>query len=95
MGKEEDELHFLKHSLDKYLEAFSSERFPLENMDEATVMYLIAELHRRVGNLEESARWLNKVISLKGIPDRISKLAREQWQSLRETLKEEKAANMI
>lgn len=91
MGKKENELHFLNHALNKYVDAFSKEKFPVENMDEATVMYLIAELYRRVGNFEESARWFNKVISQRGLPERILNLAREQWSLLREDLKNEKS----
>lgn len=85
-----NELDFLKYALEKYVEAFSKERFPLENMDEPTAMYLIAELYRRLGNLDEAARWFNKVISLKSVSERISRLARDQWQLLREDIKKKK-----
>jgi uncharacterized protein (DUF2225 family) len=87
MEQTENEIHFLQNALEKYLEAYAKERFPYENMDEPTVTYLIGELHRRTGNPEEAATWMSKVINSRAGSERIQKLAREQWQLIKEELK--------
>lgn len=87
MGEPEKEKTFIAHALDKYLEAYDKERFPLENMDEATVTYLIGELHRRLGNFEEAVVWFSKVINSRVGSERVQKLAREQWHLVKEELK--------
>ncbi|WP_341876795.1 DUF2225 domain-containing protein [Defluviitalea saccharophila] len=92
MGETEKEKNFLTNALDKYLEAYAKERFPLENMDEPTVTYLIGELYRRLGNLEEAATWYSKVINTRAGSERVQKLAREQWHLVKEELKKNSAS---
>jgi hypothetical protein len=87
MNDEEKERTFLSNALEKYLEAYANERFPLENMDEATVIYLIGELHRRLGNNEEAVVWFSKVINSRAGTERIQKLARDQWHLVKDELK--------
>ncbi|NLK21301.1 MAG: DUF2225 domain-containing protein [Epulopiscium sp.] len=89
MEQEKNEEQFLRYALEKYLEAFSKERFPLENMDEPTVRYLIGELYFRLGNYEEAAMWFSKVLNIRGASERIMNLTREQWQLVKEKLKKE------
>jgi hypothetical protein len=81
MQQDPREKEFLKHALNFYMEAFSKERFPIGKMNEITMMYLIGELHRRLGNYEEAVKWFNRVVSH---PSRhsnpaIEKMARDQW----------------
>ena len=59
----EKEKTFLNHALDNFTESYSKESFPIDKMDEATCMYLIAELHLRTGNPDESLKWFGKIIS--------------------------------
>ncbi|SHJ02494.1 DUF2225 domain-containing protein [Lutispora thermophila] len=89
INNEENEKAFLNMALDNYIEAFNKERFPANNMDELTVIYLIGELSRRLGNYEEAVYWFSRVTSH---PDRnsnmrIQGLAREQWHAVRELVK--------
>lgn len=84
-----NEKSFLKTALDFYIEAYEKERFPVNNMDELTVIYLIGELYRRLEIYDKSIEWFSKVVSH---PDRdsnirIQKLAREQWHLVRDLLK--------
>jgi len=60
---DEKEKDFLKFALSCYSAAFEKERFPIEKLDETTCMYIIAELNRRVGNLNESVKWFGRIIS--------------------------------
>lgn len=90
--KDEKELQFIQHALDHYLIAYEKEQFPIGNLNEIKLMYLIGELYRRVAKYNEAIIWLNRVVSS---PERhsnpiIEKLARDQWMTLREAAKSKK-----
>ncbi|NLK34432.1 MAG: DUF2225 domain-containing protein [Gracilibacteraceae bacterium] len=79
-GDKQEEL-FLGYSLRNYLEAFNKEPLPIGNLNEISLMYLIGELSRRLGKLNEAITWFGKAVVS---PERkenpkIEKLAREQW----------------
>ncbi len=88
-AEDEQEYKFLDYALRYYLEAYETEKMPLGNLDEITVMYLIGELSRRLGKYNDAAAWFGKVIMN---PDRsqnmrIDKLAREQLSLTKEQYK--------
>jgi uncharacterized protein (DUF2225 family) len=56
------EMEFLKYALDCYIEAYQTENFPIKKMDGPHCTYLIAELHRKVGNIDEAAQWFGRLI---------------------------------
>lgn len=87
--EDEKEKDFLKMALDFYLEAYDKESFPVNNMDEHTVIYLIGELSRRLELYEESINWFNRLVSHPdgGSNIRIQKMAREQWRVVRGIMK--------
>lgn len=80
------ERNYLKMALDSYLAAYEHESTPPGNMDQASFVYLIGELNRRLGNVKEAITWFNKVLTDRRIQKnpRIDKLAREQWRIARE-----------
>ncbi len=63
LKKDEKEREFLQFTLNCYNEIFEKERLPVDKLDEATCMYMIAELNRRVGNFDDSIKWFSKFIS--------------------------------
>ena len=71
----ENEVAFRERALKGLLQAFETERFPIAGMDGATMDYLIGELYRRGGNLDEAMKHIGKVIVLKGIPARLKERA--------------------
>lgn len=71
------EKNFTQHAYEGFSKAFVKEGFPMCGMDEMTVTYLIGELARRVGNNEESLRWLSKVIVSRIANERLKNKARE------------------
>ncbi len=73
----DEEFEFIKNACDGFMEAFSKESFPLCGMDENTMMYLIADLARRSGRLEESSRWISRVLISRDANERIKSKARE------------------
>ncbi|WP_010244078.1 DUF2225 domain-containing protein [Acetivibrio cellulolyticus] len=94
LSKDERENEFLKHALKFYKEAYQKETFPINKLDECTCMYLIAELNRRVGDIDESIMWFNKLISS---PDAkankvLLETARDQYHLAKEQKEKNKEA---
>lgn len=94
MDKDEREFEFLRHALRFYTDAYEKEKFPIKKFDEFTCMYLIAELNRRIGDIEESITWFNKLISSPAA--RANKVliesAREQYHLAKEQKEKNKQA---
>ena len=84
-----EEMAMLKRAVDGYKEAYMREQTPIGNLTEVTLTYLIGELLRRVGNLDEALSYLGRVV---GNPQaknekRILDLAREAWHAARDAKK--------
>ncbi|HEX3029516.1 MAG TPA: DUF2225 domain-containing protein [Clostridia bacterium] len=80
--KDEKENDFLKFALNYYNEMYMKERLPVDKLDEFTVMYMIAELSRRTGNISEAVQWFSKVVSSPEARKntQLIEMAREQFQ---------------
>ena len=75
--KDENEKKYLEMALKYYTEAYNKENFPVNNMDELTVIYLIGEISRRLEMYDQSIYWFSKVVSH---PDKNSNLRILKWQ---------------
>lgn len=74
----------MKFALDAYIQVFETEAMDLNN---ARLMYLIGELHRRLGNYNDAVRWFTRVVNDKRIMDAsMIKACREQWAATREDM---------
>lgn len=87
-AKDAREKDYLTYAMQNYDEAYQKERFPIEKLDEFTVMYMIAELLRRIGDNENAIKWFSRLISS---PDarrngKIIESAREQFQLLKDEM---------
>ncbi len=87
----EEERHFLSHALKNYKLAFENENMK-GHMDEMTLIYLIGELNRRLGDYREAVSWFSRAVShnMRFQKPVIEKMAREQWQLCREHAEEGK-----
>ncbi len=81
----ENERLFLEHARQDFLKAFSTERFPIFELDELTTMFLVAELSRKAGDFETASRWAGELITKRGAPDRLKDRARD----LRDAIKKD------
>lgn len=62
-GNEEvKENEFIRYALKYYTETYEKENFPVDKLDESTCVYMIAELHTRIGNYDEAVKWFSKLI---------------------------------
>lgn len=90
---DKQEEKFLQYALDHYLEAFNTEACPIGNLNEISMMYLLGELSRRLGKLDEAIVWFGKAVASPERREnpRIERMAREQWSLTKEELKKSKA----
>ena len=66
-----NEKEFLKNAHEGFVAAFSKEDFPMCGMDQYTMMYLLAELARRIGKNDEAKRYVSKVLVARNAQRRI------------------------
>lgn len=81
----EQERRFLGFALDSYVKVYENESSV--EVNNARLMYLMGELHRRLGNYYEAVRWFSRVINDKRIMDSaMIRASREQWAETRENM---------
>lgn len=84
----EQETRFLRYALEAYIRVYELEGV---NINNARLMYLIGELHRRLDEPYEAVKWFARVVNDKRIMDAgMIKASREAWQNLREEMVEKK-----
>lgn len=83
---ETQEKRFIGISRDQYIESFSTGDYTGTSMTEIRVIYLIAELSRRIDDRERAIRYFSKVIEMQRNSNevKIIEMARNQWQQMRE-----------
>ncbi|RJE91280.1 DUF2225 domain-containing protein [Paenibacillus sp. 1011MAR3C5] len=81
-----EEQRFLKFALEAYVRVFELEGVSVNN---AKLMYLMGELNRRIGELNEAVKWFSRVVNDKKIMDAaMIRASREQWQLIRQEAEE-------
>ncbi|UNC91465.1 DUF2225 domain-containing protein [Candidatus Contubernalis alkaliaceticus] len=84
--KEKEEKEYLKKSLECFIDLYESDK---QIKNPAKVIYIIAELYRRLGDLKKAVYWFTHIVNNKKINDKaIIRKAREQWQEIRMSLQE-------
>lgn len=94
LGDDEQEMRFLSLSRNLYIESFSQQDYEGTQMSEERIMYMIAELSRRLGDLEEATRYFSRVIEKQktSIEPKVIEMAKEQWRLIREQKETAKAS---
>ncbi|MDU2063991.1 MAG: DUF2225 domain-containing protein [Sporomusaceae bacterium] len=95
LEEKENELAALEQARLSYEQALLKERPPIGNMSGITVEYLIGELYRRTGHLNEALSYFGKIVSDRQakMEPRILKMAREGWHKAKEEKKEQETAS--
>lgn len=91
----ENELLFLNQALEGLTYAYMNEDFPLNGMDKFSTMYLLGELNRRVGKIEEANQWFSKLITSPSADQKFKDMARDQRDLIKETLSVEEVTNEL
>ncbi len=87
-----DELEALQVAYDGFTIALSKETAPIANMDENTVMYLLAELAHRLKKYDEASRLCGLVLTNKSTQPRLKERAYDLKEILKEEIKRAKEA---
>lgn len=77
-GLVENENTYINNAIEGFSHAYYNEDFPMYGMDRFTVMYLIGELNRRIGNPDEALTWLGNVLISSMASQKIKDLSRTQ-----------------
>ena len=85
-GDEDNEILFRENALEGFVHAYEHERFPIAGMDAPTLQYLIGELYRRRGQLEEAMRFISMMAVSKAATSRL----KEKAEDVRELIVAEK-----
>jgi len=88
------EQRFLNMARDLYIESYSTEDYASTQMSDTRVIYMIAELSRRIDDLEMATRYYSKIIESQrvGGEAKLIEMAKEQWQLVREEREKARAA---
>lgn len=87
----ENEMLFLQHALTGFLNAYNKERFPIFELGELTVAYLIAEFYRRFKEYDKAQQWVSCVVLDRSVSLRLKTKALHLKGLIRE--EREKEAN--
>lgn len=79
-----EEMSFISNAYKGFSDAYINEGFPMCGMDESTITLLVAELARKIGELDESSRWISRVLISREANERIKEKAREIKELLKE-----------
>lgn len=87
----DQEIRFMEIARDRYMDSYSNEDYSGTQMSEIRVLYLIAELSRRIGDMEFATRYFSKVIEKQStsIEPKVIEMAKERWQEIRESKEKE------
>jgi uncharacterized protein (DUF2225 family) len=79
-----NEERFLQYARDAYISVYETEGVDLNN---ARLMFLIGELHRRLKQYNDAVKWFGRVINDKSIMDAgMIRACREAWATTREDM---------
>ncbi len=94
LGNTEEEMKYLEQAKISYQTSYEKDwdRYSTK-MSDSTIMYLIGELNRRLGNIEEAVKWFSRTAMNKDIKKEpeINRLVRDQWEIAREGYKKQQA----
>mgnify|MGYP003367170644 CR=1 FL=1 len=85
LKNEGQEKRFMEIARNFYMESFSTDDYSSTQMSGARVMYMIAELSRRIGDMENATRFFSKVIESQrsGGEAKVVEMAKERWEEIR------------
>ena len=95
LHNEIQEKRFMKMARDHYMESYSNEDYRSTQMSDSRVMYMIAELSRRLEDYQTATRFFSKVIESQrtGGEVKLVEMAKEQWNLVREARGQVEAEN--
>jgi hypothetical protein len=87
LNSEKNEQGFLAQAFHSFTDAYSQESMPIAGMEEPTFTYLMAELARRNGNIDEAANYCIRVLQMNSA----SRELKTKAETIRDLIKEARA----
>ncbi|MFP4687252.1 MAG: DUF2225 domain-containing protein [bacterium] len=77
---------FVRLALKHYQAAYEKEKLPIKKLNAITLLYIIGELNRRLGNTDKALQYFSRVVEhpKRFKNQRIEKMAREQWHKIKD-----------
>lgn len=90
LQNEEQETRFMILALNEYMESFTNGDYQGTQVTDIRMLYIIGELSRRTGNVEQAVKYFSKVIEQQkyAIETKTVEMAKERWYEIREMNKE-------
>lgn len=87
----------LGKALEYYEKASVKERMPIGQLTELTLQFLLGELYRRTGKIDEAIAYLGRLVSDPHVKSerRIAESARECWKLARDAKKEQEKSSAV
>ena len=89
----EETLKYYKEAAESFAKAYISEEFPIRGMNALTLAYLEMLLFYRIGNLEESEKWLRECMTKREFGAYENRRVKEKVLALKEILSAERKAS--
>ena len=86
LNNDGQEKRFITMARDHYMESYSTDDYRSTQMSDVRVMYMIAELSRRLEDYQNATRFFSRVIESQrsGGEPKLVEMAKEQWELVRE-----------
>lgn len=78
-----EERRFLSHALELYEDLYQNERLDVIPIEEEKLVYLIGELHGRLGQYDKTRRWFSYIFTSRDLDPKWKALARDRWLEYR------------
>ena len=84
-NKQKEEIRFMEIARDRYADSYLNDDYNGTQMSESRMLYLIAELSRKIGDIEYATRYFSKVIEKQNssIEPTIIEMAKDRWYEIR------------
>lgn len=91
------EQRFLRMARQHYSDSYSNGDYEKMQMSEMRVLYMVAELSFRLGDIEQATRYFSRIIERQSIGGdaKIVDLAKERWEKVREIRERQRAQQHV
>ena len=85
LRNEGQEQRFMEIACNQYMESYSTEDYASTQMSATRITYMVAELSRRLSDMENATRFFSKVIESQrgGGEAKVVEMAKERWEEIR------------
>lgn len=83
LSEEDNEKNYLSQALLSFNDTYINEKLPVYGLDRFSIMFLIGEINRRIGEEKTALRWFSEVITSIGSPQKVKEMARDGKDKIR------------